>query len=298
MRQSRPWIRKKGKTMNKMEKIARCVKLFAILLSMLFCGCKSEHLELKHSEHLQPGMNIVCDVQDVVIIVDTPDVYNGNALGKLLGECLSKCSGGRMKPRCAPSSENVPLGVSFVKVSFRPDYSGGPGLNYGVGFGLAGALAGEMMRNREDYAVRYVGTIESSLDGKSSTREEFDLRTTFTYEAGTVEDKEIVEEGRNKFNQMTFSQRYLINKNKAEGEIIAPIIEAHLRRKYYPLFAEHLAAIILNYSNACRSNAGAGFRIGGPLPTCKGVRELCGKDRQVLRRDDNAWKYHCRDKRL
>lgn len=224
---------------NKIREGIMSAWVVTLVLTMLSCGCKSDRFELKSFEHLRLNGSVACDIQDVAIIVETADEYNRRALCGLLSSELARISNGRIN--CV-TNQCANLGDSFVKVVFSPDYSGGPGVNAGLSFGLAGALVGEAMRDGRDYVARYSGTIESKLKERLLTRKEFDVRAIFQYEAGTVEDDKMVKEGQDKFRQMTFSQRYLLNKGKAEGETIAPIIEAYLRKKYYPLLAEHLAA--------------------------------------------------------
>lgn len=219
--------------------------IFSLTLFILVCGCRSDRFELKYTEHFQLKENVSCEQQDAVIVIDTTDKYNRDAIGGLLVKELSRRSDGKIKGVYVPVTENATTNGNFVKVAINPNYSGGPGVNFGYAFGLASALVGEMLRDNRDYVAYYSGIIEARLKGRQPIRKEINLRATFIYEPGTVEDEEMIAECRDKFKTMTFSQRCLINRDKASGDTIAPILEAYLRRRYYPFLAEHLTTLLL-----------------------------------------------------
>ena len=148
--------------------------VYSLLLALfvLVCGCRSDRFELKYAEHQQLKENVLCEHQDVAVIIETSDEYNRNTIGRLLADELSMRSEGRIKAKYAPAFGNIITNESFVKVAFTPDYSGGPGVNAGLAFGLAEALVGEMMRDKGDYGARYSGVIESRLKGRQLIRKE------------------------------------------------------------------------------------------------------------------------------
>ena len=176
----------------------------AAVLAMLSCGCKSDRFELKHAEYQQFNGNVLCEPQGLTVTIETSDEYNRDAIGRFLANELSVQSDGRIKGEYAPMCGTVITNDNFVKVVFKPNYSGGPGVNAGLAFGLVGAFVGETMRDRSDYAARYSGVVESRLKGRPLVRKEFDLTAIFMYEPGTVNDEEMIAEGRNKFKTMTF----------------------------------------------------------------------------------------------